>query len=64
MFVFSAFGPFDWLGDGRNDNELDSVVKLSEIADDARLVLDLKVLIYLGGASLKRSGRAARRRRH
>ena len=53
MFVFFAFCPFDWLGDGINDNELDSVVKLSEVAGDARLVLDLKALIYLGGVSLQ-----------
>ena len=47
-----------------NDNESDSVVKLPEAADDARLVLDLKALMDLGGASLKRSGRLATRRRH
>ena len=47
-----------------DDNEPDSVVKLPEVADDARLVLDLKALMYLGGASLRRSGRVATRRRH
>ena len=46
-----------------NDNEPDSVVRLPEVADDARLVLSLKALICLGGASLKRSGRVATRRR-
>ena len=61
MFVFFPFCPFDWLEDVMSDNKPVSVVRLPEVAGDARLVLDLKALMFLGGASLKRSGRVATR---
>lgn len=63
VFLFFAFCPIDLLK-GKGDDEPVSVALLPEAADDARLVLDLKALIYFGDASLKRSGLVATRGRH
>ena len=63
-FVFPGVCPIDLPKTDKGDDEPLADAKVSEISDDARLVLVLNASVGLENASLKRLGRDTMRGRH